>query len=526
MKICKFILFAATLSTSFVTANVFATDLMDVYEKAFANDPQFKAARATWLANKETLAINRADLLPTLSARGSLARGRAESDDVRRYNNSSGYSLTLTQPIFNFGSWANVWWAQAVAKGAKATFMSAEEDLLQRTAEAYFNVLQAKDVLSYAKANKASLEHLFTQAKHKYDVGLTRIVDLEESRRDYYKAISEEIGAANGLNDKFEKLNEITGTRYDNLVSVKSDFPLLSPKPADIDAWVKAAEQQNFDLIAARYGAIAAREQVKVKNAGHMPTLDAQGSYGYKNSDGYNFSDGTKDAQVGLGLSLPIFQGGKVLASARQADYEYQVKLSTQEQKHRSVVSETRQTYLGILSNISKIEADLQAIKSAQSSLRANRAGYTVGTDTMSDILTAQTKLYEAQKTFAEDEYAYIKLLLKLKALTGILDTNDLKQINSWLEKPSVTSQAPVSVKQAAKNKVPQSHPKIKSKSGKIVNTKVEVKNITNNESSPDSKIVVFDAQKVESTVPGSNVSTTSAATITTEDISTINVNQ
>lgn len=500
MNICKFIFVVAVtiLCGNLVTTNAIAANLMDVYKKALANDPKFKAARAQWLADRETLPIKKADLFPTLKASGNISRERSTGDssflltDTTSFDNTVAYSLTLNQPIFNFANWANVWGAQAIAKQAQATFMAAEEDLLIRTAQAYFNVLQAKDVLYYARANKESLERLLNQAKHKFDVGLTAITDLEETRANYDSAVSDEIKAINDLSNSFEQLNEITNFRYFDLDTVKADFPLISPQPNNIERWVKAAEQQNFDLVAARFAAMAARENVKVQNAGHLPVLNAQGSYSYQYDSDFNgngVSNRAKKTFAGLGLEFPIYQGGKVISLTRQADYQYQVKLANQEQTHRSIVSNTRQTYLGILSNISKIKSDQQAIKSAQSALRATQASYTVGTRTMSDVLTSQTQLYQTQKNLAQDEYTYIVQLLKLKAFTGILDASDLKQINTWLKGPAPTTKYTTAID---KPTVEQKQPK--------ANTKIEPKN-AEPVAEPTKKIVIIPTNNKNSNV-------------------------
>ncbi|MDR1057257.1 MAG: TolC family outer membrane protein [Coxiellaceae bacterium] len=490
MKVLKLILF--TIVVYGTATSVFAADLMDVYKKALANDSKFKAARSQWLADRETLAINRADLLPQLSAAGSLTRNwNAGSSNNDHYSNSTAYSLQLTQSIFNFGSWANVCYAKAIAKQAEATFLAAEEELLQRVSQAYFNVLLAKDVLSYARANKAAVNRLLIQAKHKYDVGLTAIIDLEDARKNYAVSVAEEITAINDLNNRLEQLAEITGIRYSDLAPLKPDFPLLTPQPADMEQWVNVAKKQNFSFIASRYDAIAARENVKVKNAGHVPTLTAKGGYDYSYNNDLTGSNDFKRAKVvgaGVELSVPLFQGGKVFASAKQADYQYQAKLAEQERSYRSVISETRQAYLGVLSNISKIKADKQAIRSSRSSLRATEANYNVGTRTMADILLAQTQLFNAQKSFAQDEYAYIMQFIKLKSLTGILAADDFEQINLWLKKEANVV-----------NKIAPIAPKTKVKAGtKNSKSQTAINQVALKTPSADSKLAVLATEGVK----------------------------
>jgi len=449
MKIRGFIITATLIIGSIITSNALAVSLTDVYKQALSSDPAFKAARAQWLTDRETLSIKRAALFPQLGAQGNASRAYSSANLSTSYKgsygNTSSYSLNLTQPLFHFGDWANVWQAQALAKKAEVTFLAAAEDLLLRTAKAYFSVLQAKDILSFTTADKEAFERTLNQTKHKYAVGLIAITDLENAKASYDDAVAKEIAAINDLSVNFEKLSEITGIRYLSLDSVKETFPLLSPQPADIEKWAKAAEQQNFDLAAKRYATIMAKENIKVQNAGHLPTIDATGNYAFNYNGNPTISSPAhqKNASAGLALNLPLFQGGLVLANVRQANYQYQKAISDQETTHRSIVSSTRQAYLTVLSNISQIKARKQAIKSAQSSLHATTAGYEAGTRTMVEVLQEQAKLYDRQKDFAISEYTYITQFLTLKQLTGILGVDDFMQINLWLEKPHINDTAP-----------------------------------------------------------------------------------
>jgi outer membrane protein len=440
MKWLKFTFFFVTLYT--VSANVFAVDLMEVYRQALTSDPKFKAARSSWLADREILAINRADLLPQLSIVGNLTRNSGVGEN-NYHNNNAIYSLRLRQSIFDFGNLVKLSYSKAMVKRAEVTFLVAEEELLQRVSQAYFNVLLAKDILSFAKINKDSIDRLLIQAKHKYDVGLVAIVDLEDARKNYAMAAAEKVTALNNLNNRLEQLAEITGVKYTKISSLKLNFPLLAPEPSDVEQWVEVAKKQNLNFALSRYNTIVARENVKMKNADHIPSIIATGNYTSLHSNGNNFIDNNagnnKSLGVGVELAVPVFQGGRVLASAKQADYQYQARLAEQEKSYRSLVSETRQTYFGILSSISKIKADKQMIKSSQSSLHTIEANYNVGQCTVVDVLLARAQLFDAQKNLACDVYSYIIQFIKLKSLTGMLSVSDLEQINLRLEARSDT---------------------------------------------------------------------------------------
>lgn len=454
MKIIKVIL--GTLILSGISINSFAINLIDVSNQAYNNDPQFKAANAQWLAAKENFPISVAALLPQINAVGQVTRNynAYEAASVRFsqqkfninnnfYNSTAAYSLQLVQPIFNLGSWANVWSAQATVKQAEATYLSAFESLLIRTSKAYFTVLQANDILRFTEANKDAVRRQLEQTQHRYDVGLIAITDLENTKASYDKAIADEIVAKKNLADAIEQLAAITGSKYTSFHSLKDSFPLATPDPADTERWVRAAEMGNFDLAAAAFNSQAARTNITAKAAGHVPTLSGNLNYGYNynnNNSGFNDFSRSKVATEGLTLNVPIFAGGGVVAQTRQAEFQYQQALSLQEQTHRSVVSSTRQAYLAVMAGISKVVADKQLVKSTESALRSTEAGYSVGTRTMVDVLTATSQYYDSQKALAIDEYDFLNQTLLLKQLAGILNFDDLSKINTWLIPPSATA--------------------------------------------------------------------------------------
>ena len=255
----------------------------------------------------------------------------------------------------------------------------------------------------------------------------------------------------------------ITGVHYPNLSKLSEQFPYITPQPSDIEEWVKIAQNQNWSIKATQFAAFASRQSVKQQQAGHLPNLTAQGLYGYNfthviSNDlaGTSISSGggtsttpgplpvdedifptgvtkTRSLSANLSLNIPIAQGGYVVASTRKAQYNYRIAISQFEQQVRKTINNTRQSYLNIMSGISKIKADKQTIKSTTSSLEGMQAAYEVGTETLVDVLNQQQKVFKAQTQYAADRYAYVNSLLELKAAAGTLCFKDLEAINSWL---------------------------------------------------------------------------------------------
>jgi outer membrane protein len=443
--------------TAFFCNSVLATNLMDVYTKALESDPQFKAARAEWLATKEGIPIARSFLLPQISATGGLGRSYNKvtenavlGGNGNFYNNNSNYSLTLTQSLFNYGNMTSLSNAKSLAQSEEATFAAAAQNLMFRVANNYFNVLLKKDILRVTQEKKKSIAEQLRQTQQKYDVGLIPITDLNDAQASYDTVVADEISAKKDLEDAKEQLREITAIKYQQLDGIGPEVPLVSPQPQNIDRWVITAERQNNTLIAAMFTTLAARQNISTKFSGHLPTLSANGSYTY----GYNSNSGAesgtetfnkdKTLQAGVTLDVPIFQGGQVSAETNQARYQYQNALHTQEQTHRSVVSNTRQSYYGVISGISKIIADRQEIVSKQSKLRSTVLSYEAGLRTMVDVLQAETDLYDAEAIYYQDQYSYIIETVNLKQLAGTLNSHDLTLINKWLRKLNVSLESDI----------------------------------------------------------------------------------
>lgn len=447
LKKIKMITLGVCISS--ISALGFATDLVSVYEQAVKSDPTFKEAQANWMATQQLKPMARSAFMPTINASGNWTRHQIHSAISffdppllqKGVFDESTYSLSLEQPIFNFASWAALRQADAEVKSAGAQFNSAIQDLIFRTATAYFNVLTASSNLRFTVAAKKAFLQQLTTAQEKYKVGLIAITPLFEARASYDQAVEQEIVDRNELSNQLEALRAITGQMYTSLQSPGKDVPLIRPDPDNIDTWVSRAIKQNFELQAQHYATMAQMKNIGIQAGGHLPTvnLDANWTYAQPSGEngqllaGYTFRN---NQSVGLTLNMPIFQGGYVVAATRQARQAYAASAAKLEFVHRQVLANTRTSFLNVVAGISKIKANKQVIRSQKKAVETTEASYKVGTRTMVDVLDAYSNLYQSQATFAQAQYDYIISSLRLKQEAGTLGLDDIQIINHWLDKP------------------------------------------------------------------------------------------
>nr|MDQ2696868.1 TolC family protein [Pseudomonadota bacterium] len=262
-----------------------AAGLLEVYRQAADSDPQLKAARADLLAVREAGPQARALYLPNVNA-------SAEEDynfnlhspgpnDPNFQDNS--ISVSLSQPIYRRGALVQIRQAESVVERAEADYLVAEQDLILRVAQAYFNVLSAADTLGFREAENDAISRQLDQAQRRFEVGLITITDVHEAQARFDLSESDVIAAQNDLADAREALREITGQYYESLARLTDRMPLRLPDPSNPDVWAEQALTANPQLISAAFGVEVARENIEFQRSGHYPTLDVVA--GYFNTD-------------------------------------------------------------------------------------------------------------------------------------------------------------------------------------------------------------------------------------------------
>ncbi|CAN5274523.1 outer membrane channel protein TolC [soil metagenome] len=434
-----------------------AEDLCHAYERAVQSDPLLREAEANRLAALEAKPQARALLLPQANFTVSRTEQDQEGDQVQlnfeddSQNptlvpltlssdvSQSNYTLELRQTLFRWDQWVALRQADSSVAQAEANYRAAQQDLMTRIAQRYFDVLAASDTLESEEVAKESIARQLEQAEKRFEVGLIAVTDVQEAQAAYDQAVAAQIGASRTLATARELLREITGEYFTDLAAPAEDMPFEPPTPSSEEEWVAIAMDQNLNLISSRLGADVAREQIKLQRAQHYPTLDLVASRNEFTSEGDRFfgtrfqesqlipedQDFTTDT-ISLQFSFPIFSGGLTSSRVREAVYRHRAAKEQLERVARETERLTRDSYLGVLSGISRVQALEQAVKSSRTALEATEAGFEVGTRTTVDVLIARRNLLAAQTSYARSRYDYVLNRVQLKQAAGTLTAEDI----------------------------------------------------------------------------------------------------
>ena len=442
-----------------------AADLLAVYQRALQNDPQLREAEATRLAALETKPQALAALLPRISGSGLVTREHDSGSsnitqplssppgpvilqtypfDGRVATTTHRYGVDVRQNLFRWENWVALQRADAQVAQAEADYQAAQQDLMERVAQRYFDVLAAQDDLEAQQVALTSIQRQLDQAESRFQIGLIAVTDVEEARAAHDSGAAAVIAAKRTLASTQELLREITGDAFDWLARPIEPFELATPDPVSEDRWVDMALQQNLALVSSRLAADIARNNVSSARGGHFPSLDLVGSRYKMTTNGVDtFTDGTPaggtnldqyQRTIGLQLTFPIYAGGMVSSQVRQAVYQHRAAKERVERVARQTEHDARDSYLGVLSEISRVKALRRAVESNATSLRATESGYEAGTRTAVDVLQSRQLWVRAQTDYSRSRYDYMLNVLKLQLAAGILSQQSLEKINSLLK--------------------------------------------------------------------------------------------
>lgn len=417
-----------------LSTNALADTLAEVYNQAKDNDPTLLSAAAQRDAAFEAVTSSRATLLPQITLNAGYAINRSDID-VRDSDKLTA-GVNFTQELYKRSSWLTLDVSEKSARQADASYAAAQQALILRVAQAYFDVLRAQDNLEFVQAEKAAVGRQLEQTKQRFEVGLSAITDVHDAQAQYDAVLADEVLAENSLINSYEGLREITGQEHSNLDILDTNRFSASRTSTPINQLIEEAQEKNLSLLSARIAQDVAKDNISLASSGHLPSLTLDGGYNY--GDERNDNNGGKgdnsDFSVGLNLAVPLYTGGNITSQTKQAEFSYVAASQDLEAQYRSVVKDVRAFNNNISASIGALRAYEQTVVSAESALEATEAGFDVGTRTIVDVLDSTRRLYDANKNLSNARYDYIISVLQLRQAVGTLNEQDIMDINAGLK--------------------------------------------------------------------------------------------
>ena len=431
----------------FFSINIEADSLLDIYNDALENDPQYKSAEFSYLSGKEIKVQGRAALLPNISINAQTNWNEYyQNGELRNEYNNFNTSARLSQPLIRLDSWFKYRQSKFLTDAAEADFAYSQQALIVRTAELYFNVLRAIDNLSAARSEEKAIKKQLDQIRQRYEVGLSAVTEVQEAQLAFDLSLASRTKVEGEVYTAKESLNALVGREIISLDGLVNDLNVSNPVPASKEEWARKAVENNFRLQAANLRKFASKNNARSVASNHLPKVDIVGVQtesetnqysfdGFNTGGGFNITvpDETQRDTYSLQLSMPIFQGGAVISRTKQAYAESNKSSEDALFTERNVIQDVRSQYSNVVTLVANLRAQKQAVVSASSALEATRVGYEVGTRNIVDLLQAEKNLYSAERNLSNAKYDYLITTLRLHLAAGTLTPENLIEINNLL---------------------------------------------------------------------------------------------
>lgn len=419
-------------------------DLQQAYDAALENDATIRAARAGAAAGRERLPQAKSQLRPNVS----LSMGRNYNDLTSEGKNllgkrttnqvnylSSNQTLSVRQPLYRPYLTAQLRQAQAQVEEANANLERDEQSLVVRVGEAYFEALLTSDQLALALAQKDTYTTQLDAARKGFAAGTGTRTDVDEAQARLDMTVAQELEARQNVEFTRRRLDVLTGQSATALAQLDvAGFMPVVPTPNSVDAWIERTEQSSPELQSLRAQLETAQQEIKKNQAGHLPTLDAVAQWARTNSDNVTSVNSRYDNKViGLQLSIPLYAGGQVSSSVRQAVATQERVQEMMEATRRDLGVRVHREFRGVTEGIARIKALQQAVYSAEQAVLSNRKSFQAGSRTTLDVLNAEQQKTVALRDLAQARYLYLVSHLRLQSLAGDDRQASIALANQWL---------------------------------------------------------------------------------------------
>lgn len=423
----------------------YALDLAQTWQLALAHDATYASARAQYRATQQKQPQARAGLLPSIegSVSGTHHDSRATGGLNQVYKQDrTVWSLTLTQPVFNWSALQTYEQSKLVVASGEVLLQLAYQDLLVRVSQAYFDVLTAQDTLAALRAEQQSVQEQLSSSRQRFELGEATVTDALEAQARFDLVGANILAAQNDLENTQNTLARIIGRQPEpnSLFPLPYNIKLPAPVPDKLADWSEQASLANLDVVRASIQTRIAERDTQIAKSGHYPTLNLTASTSSNSAGNAQarqlYGGRTIDNSVGLTLSVPIYQGGRINATVLEKSELQQKSVYDLEGTRRRAVQLSREYFNGVKTGLARVRGLQAAEKSSLSALQANLTGYQIGVRINLDVLNAQQQLFVTKRDLARARYQTVMDGLRLRANSGVLSEADLLSINRLLKAP------------------------------------------------------------------------------------------
>jgi len=418
-----------------------AQSLVDLYGAARSFDATYQSAKSQFEAAQAKAAQARAGVLPTAglvmdASRTNLVNRIEGAPRAETTFGANSAALSASQPLYRPANWIALEQGNKGVDVAQAQLLAAEQDLIVRVSQAYFDVLAAQDSLTFVKAQKAAVAEQLASAKRNFEVGTSTITDTREAQARYDLVIAQEIAAENDQRVKRIALDQLVGKSDSQPKALALPVALPALQPGNVDDWVAQAQGAHPGIAQTKLALEVAKLETEKAKAGHKPTLDLYGKYAVSHNNGSAQSaidSRSNAATIGLTFSVPLFAGFAVQNRIKETLALEDKASSDLDATQRAVAQGTRTAFFGVLSGQGQVKALEAAEASSQSALDATKLGYQVGVRINIDVLNSQSLLFQTKRDLAKARYDVLLGGLKLRQANGTLKADDLGPVNALL---------------------------------------------------------------------------------------------
>jgi outer membrane protein len=418
--------------------------LADMYQNAITHDPTLASATYANKAAQEIIEQGKALYRPTVNFNAGISASQTNikfiggANPFRSQGRSSfegyNYGVEARQPIYRKQNLVQMEQTRTQVSQADKQFHLTQQQLMLRTTESYFQVLDTQDKIALIESQKIAILGQLDQAKANFEVGTATITDVNEAQARYDLVVAQGVAAINDFEVSKRNVQAITGEIPDLLATVKPDIQVTHIKQGMLD-WMRVARENNLNIQIQQDNLKLAEQEYERAKAGHLPTLDAVASYNntYANGSANGFGSDLDNGTIGLELKIPLYEGGAISSRQRQAALNKEKARNDVEIAVRQTDLETQRAFLNLSTSIAQVKALEQAVISSQSQLDSTKLGYEVGVRTSVDVLNAQQQLFSAKRDILQARYNYLVNIIRLKFSSGMVAEPDLQDINQQL---------------------------------------------------------------------------------------------